>query len=171
MKVPGPSGHLDQLLRQTRAHHVSLSAMADMKANILLTVAAVLMTLTLQHVRDPDLRWSAIVLTGACLLTLGFAVYAVMPKLGVRRARTAPKRPPTFNVLFFGDFVNLEYEAFVREMEGVLASPEAAYEAQVREVYGMGHYLARKKFRFLRYAYLALLLGLASSALILLVAP
>lgn len=29
MKINNPGGHLDQMLRQTRAHHVQLSSMAD----------------------------------------------------------------------------------------------------------------------------------------------
>ncbi len=44
-----------------------------------------------------------------------------------------------------------------------------AYEAQVREVYLLGTFLAVKKYRFLRLAYLAFIAGLFVSFVLMLV--
>ena len=38
MKINQPGAHLDHMMRQTRIHHVQLSSMADIKANMLLTL-------------------------------------------------------------------------------------------------------------------------------------
>ena len=57
-----PGTHLDHLLRQTRMHHVQLSAMADVKANIMLTLAAVVTTFSIGYLNDPLLRWPVVVL-------------------------------------------------------------------------------------------------------------
>src|SRR5690606_5988176 len=54
MKINQPGGHLDQMMRQTRSHHVQLSSMADMKANFLLTMSAVVITLCAPRVLQPD---------------------------------------------------------------------------------------------------------------------
>ena len=62
MKINQPGAHLDHLLRQTRMHHVQLSSMADFKANILLTMSSVVMTLSVPHVFKPDFRWAFIIL-------------------------------------------------------------------------------------------------------------
>jgi hypothetical protein len=50
-------------------------------------------------------------------------------------------------------------DEFMRAMDRTLSSDENVYEAAVRDIYSLGTYLHRKKYRFLRYAYIALLLG------------
>ena len=48
---------------------------------------------------------------------------------------------------------------FMDEMEHVLENDAALYTAAVRDIHAMGVYLYRKKYRFLRLAYIALLSG------------
>jgi hypothetical protein len=45
MKIQQPGAHYDHMLRQTRIHHVQLSSMADIKANMLLTMSSLVVTL------------------------------------------------------------------------------------------------------------------------------
>jgi hypothetical protein len=45
MEIKQGGSHLDHLVRQTRMHHTQLSSMADMKANMLLTITSVVITL------------------------------------------------------------------------------------------------------------------------------
>ena len=49
----------DVLLRTTQQHHVQLSVMADTKANILITVSSIILTLILGKMSDPNLRAAA----------------------------------------------------------------------------------------------------------------
>jgi len=166
MKITQPGAHLDHMLRQTRIHHVQLSSMADIKANMLLTVAAVVLTLVAPRAADADLRWPALILIAFCLATVVLAIYAVMPKLPRRLDGAVPDaRHAAFNLLFFGDFVQMPYEQFEREMEKVLNDPSQLYQAQVREIYTLGLFLAQKKYRFLKFAYVTFLVGLLASAL------
>ena len=162
MKIDHPGAHLDHLLRQTRQHHVQLSAMADSKANMMLTVASLVITLSLAHLSDPILRWAAMTLIVFCLMTVVAAAYAAMPKVPV-------VSNPRFNLLFFGDFANLSYEEYLRTMEAVMNDPNRVYEAQVREVYTLGCFLARKKYRYVRLAYALFITGLFVSGLVLVV--
>ena len=94
------------MLRQTRNHHVQLSTMADAKANMLLTVSSLLITLSAPHILEPVLRLPALLLSVCCLLTIGLAVYTVMPKLplGTSGKSKPDVQASTFNLLFFGDF-------------------------------------------------------------------
>jgi hypothetical protein len=89
-----------------------------------------------------------------------------MPKLSFTRPPAADSSSPTFNPLFFADFVSMDYPSYVRQMEQVFANPDQAYESMVREVYLMGQYLANRKYRFLGYAYLSFLSGIASTAVV-----
>ena len=159
-----PGTHLDHLLRQTRMHHVQLSSMADVKANIMLTLAAVVTTFSIGYLSDPILRWPVFVLILFCLATVFFAAYAVMPKLDFDYQPEA--KNPDCNILFFGNFMNLEYETFREIMEEIMHSPENTYEAQIREVYELGAYLGHQKYRYVRLAYLTFIAGLVSGGLV-----
>ena len=156
MKIREPANYLDHLLKQTRQHHVMLSTMADQKANMLLTMSSVVLTLSLPQLQNPHYRASIIVLMAACLLTLAQACYVVMPKLFTGRQ---PVNANERNLLFFADFQDLSFDEYRQQMEILLNDPGQAYEAQLREIHGMGLYLARKKYRFLRWAYLTFLSG------------
>jgi hypothetical protein len=166
MKIVHPGGHLDQMLRQTRNHHVQLSSMADAKAGTLITISSVLITLSAPHILDIRLKWPVISLSAGCLATIVLAIYTVMPKLRGSRKPSAPLdlQDPTFNLLFFGNFTQLDYPQFEKAMEEIMNDPSRTYEAQVREVYALGQYLARPKYRTLRWAYIAFIVGLFISA-------
>ena len=168
MEIKQRGSHLDHLLRQTRMHHTQLSAMADMKANILLTMASVVITLSVRYIAEPHLKWATTVLIAFCLMTIGLATYVVMPKIPFS-LKTGPEvrvRSPGFNLLFFGDFVRLPYEEFEAAMEEIMNDPNQAYQVQVQEVYTLGVFLAKKKYRFLRLAYITFIIGVFASALV-----
>ncbi|MET0230446.1 MAG: hypothetical protein ABW186_05885, partial [Rhodanobacteraceae bacterium] len=46
----------DVLPRTAQQHHVALSSMADTKANIIITVSSIVLTLSLGRIGDPALR-------------------------------------------------------------------------------------------------------------------
>ena len=66
---------------------------------------------------------------------------------------------PSFNLLFFGAFSKMSYPEFETAMEGVMNDPNRTCEAQVREIYIMGRCLERKKYRFVRLAYMSFIAG------------
>src|SRR6478672_2995404 len=70
----------DVILRTTQQHHVALSTMADTKANIIITVSSIVLTLSIGKLDQPELRTSVIVLMGFTLLALLLAILAVLPK-------------------------------------------------------------------------------------------
>lgn len=165
MKIEHPGQYVDQLLRQTRGHHVELSAMADIKANMMLTVASLVIPLSVGHLQDPKLKWASMIAIAFCVMTVILAAYATMPKLRLpsRTGESPDTKSPFFNILFFGDFVGMKYEDFEREMEGIMNDHSRTYEVQIREVYNMGVYLAMKKYRYVRLAYLTFITGLILS--------
>ncbi|UCF01086.1 MAG: hypothetical protein JSV14_11940 [Deltaproteobacteria bacterium] len=168
MEIKQRGSHLDHLVRQTRMHHTQLSSMADMKANMLLTMASVVITLSIRYIAEPHLKWATIVLIVFCLMTIGLATYAVMPKIPflVKRETADITKTPAFNILFFADFVRLPYEEFEMAMEEVMNDPSLTYQVQIRELYTLGMFLAKKKYLFLRLAYITFILGAFASALI-----
>ncbi|MEM7332939.1 MAG: Pycsar system effector family protein [Chloroflexota bacterium] len=154
----------DRLLVQTRSHHVQLSVMADVKANIMLTLSSLVLTFSFRYLNDPILRWPVVVMIIFCIITIVVAAYAVMPKISSGKGPSANKSK---NLLFFGNFIHMDYEEYAEKMDHVLSETNAVYEAQVREVYEMGVFLGQKKYRFVRLAYISFISGLVSSGLVL----
>ena len=126
------------------------------------------MTLSVRYIAEPHLKWATIVLIVCCLMTIGLATYAVMPKIPffIKRETANITKTPGFNILFFADFVRLPYKEFEMAMEEVMNDPSLTYEVQVRELYTLGTFLAKKKYRFLRLAYITFIIGAFDSALI-----
>jgi hypothetical protein len=126
--------------------------------------------LSVGHLDEPAFRRAAWVMIGFGLLTIILAAYAAMPKLPwIRRAKRPPDvKDPGFNILFFGDFIRLDYGTYEAEMERILNDASLTYEAQVREVYNLGRFLSGKKYRYLRLAYLSFMAGLLGAGLTLL---
>lgn len=162
MEILESGSHLDRLLRQTRQHHVELSTMADTKANILLSIASLIVAISFGKMDDPLFGPPAVVLIGFSLATIVLAVYAVMPKLPpqIPTDTESALKDPNFNLLFFGDFIRLDLESYSKAMEIVLNDTSLIYEVQVREVYNLGRFLAEKKYRFVAMAYLSFMIGL-----------
>ncbi|MBW1781522.1 MAG: hypothetical protein JRL30_12380 [Deltaproteobacteria bacterium] len=164
MEISAPGGHLDQYIRQSRAHHVQLSYMADMKANMVLTIASLMIPLSLRYLNEPEFKWAAATMICFCILTVMMAAFAAMPKVPLRTPRETVKPDlgnPSFNILYFGNFFSLDYMTFVENMQDIMNDHSRTYESQLREIYVTGQYLAQKKFRFVRLAYLSFMIGLA----------
>ena len=149
------------MIRQTRAHHVALSSLADVKASVLLTTAALVVPLTLRLTARPDLRVASFVMIGAALLTVLLAGYGTMPKFGPRRKGQEGGR---LALLFFGDFVGLEYEEYLQRMQDVMNDASRVYELQLYELYQLGQYVEKAKFRYIRLAYIAFIGGVVVSS-------
>lgn len=155
----------DVILRTTQQHHVALSTMADTKANIVITVSSIVLSLTLGKLSDPDLRASVLVLSCFTLLALLLAILAVLPKYRPLRL-TSTELPPGFNLLFMGHFAELSRDAFLAEMARTLQQDGSIYAAMSNDIYSLGTYLAQHKYRYLRLSYLSFLSGFVLALLL-----
>ncbi|MBN8482710.1 MAG: hypothetical protein J0L88_14095 [Xanthomonadales bacterium] len=148
----------DNVLRTAQQHHVQLSTMADTKANIIITVSSIVLTLSLGRLNDPELRTGVLILAGFTLVALLLAILAVLPKYRPIRLRDEAL-PPHFNLLFFGHFAELPRERYLAEMNRVLMPDGTPYAIWAADIYSLGTYLAHHKYRYLRYSYLFFLAG------------
>lgn len=153
---------VDNLLRSAQQHHVQLSVMADMKAGMLITISSIVVTVALSQSAVGKFRPALFTLAGACLVALLLAVIAILPTF---RAPNAG-RPAPFNLLFFGHFATMSEEEYMREMEAALADDAMVYQIAIRDIHSLGVYLYKKKYRYLRYAYVALIGGFVLAAIV-----
>ncbi|MCF6285041.1 MAG: DUF5706 domain-containing protein [Candidatus Hydrogenedentes bacterium] len=168
MQIQNPTSMVDHLLRQTRVHHVQLSAMADVKANMMLTVASVVLTYTVGYLADPAFQWGAFTLILFCMASVVAAIFATMPRVPLPgKSGGHPDLNGThFNLLFFGSFIHMSYEEFNESMEKLLNQPGEAVDAMVREIYTLGTFLAYKKYRYLRLTYMIFMYEMIASVLL-----
>lgn len=168
MKIDNPGSMVDHFLRQTRIHHVQLSSMADVKANMMLTVASVVLTFTVRYLADPTFQWAALTLILFCFASIVAAIYSAMPRVQLpNKKRPQPDvNSPYYNPLFFGSFIHMSLEEYNDVMEHAINNPSESVELMVREIYTLGSFLAYQKFRYLRWAYLLFLSGLMVAGLV-----
>ena len=150
------------LVRTNQQLTMQLSQMADQKASILMGATFVVFTLAIGQARSGG---GALAMPLAILATFSFlsallAVSAVLPRVG--------KAPPVVykdgkdhsNILFFGRFAQMEEEEFIEAVKARLRSEEDLYETMLRDSYQNGIVLARRKYRYLAYAYRLFVVGL-----------
>jgi len=161
------SGLTSYMLRTTQQHHVQLSAMADVKASIIMTAASIILTMILGLLIDNGSRPSLIVLGAFIVLALLLAVLAVIPRYR-RPPEVNPDEPwpNSLNLLFFGHFSSVPAERFTDEIEQISRSSEALIRTQAKDIWQLGSYLERGKYRYLRYSYAAFVIGIVVAGIV-----
>jgi hypothetical protein len=149
-----PRISVDTVLRTAQQNIVALSGIADNKANIMITVCSLVLSISLTQLDDEVLRWplGALGLFSAAALVL--AMYAALPSLG-----SAPRNRASFNPFFFGHLPHVAKAEYSDRMVATLESDAVMYQEMVSDLYEHSVGLARKKYRSLRYSYLVFIAG------------
>ncbi|HEX9332261.1 MAG TPA: Pycsar system effector family protein [Anaerolineales bacterium] len=166
MHINEPRQQLDHMLRETRIHLISFSQMADTKANILLSISSVLLSISLTKVSDPRFTGALIVLAGFLLITIFLALMTVTPRVQGFRHKKYSVHDPNYSPLFFGNYVDVPYDEYLKDLEEIMNDPDRTYEVMVKEIYYAGVYLVRSKYKYIRFGYLFFFTGLIISTII-----
>jgi hypothetical protein len=166
MHIKEPRQQLDHMLRETRLHLISFSQMADTKANILLSISSVLLSLSLTKVADPRFTGALIVLDGFLLITIFLALMTVTPRIQGFRRKKYTIHDPNYSPLFFGNYADIPYDEYAKDLEEIMNDPDRSYEVMVKEIYYAGVYLVRSKYKYIRFGYMFFFTGLIISAII-----
>ena len=165
----GSSRGIETMFRTSYRVHMDLSSLADTKANIMISINGIIISITLASVApriavNPVLLWPTSVLVVGCLLALVYAVLAARPRVSRKSLTLEDIKENRANILFFGNFVNMSEEDFVEGMKDLMLDPDHLYTNMVRDLYGLGQVLKRK-FEMLRVSYnifmVALVVGVA----------
>lgn len=143
------------LIRTMQQHHVTLSAMADQKASIIIGVNSVVFALV---VKEAETNPALLVLAATSGLAAVLCMLAVLPKLGGGKG---PAVPP--NLLFFGGFTQMSETDWIDWLERTNADDHAIQVAMARDVYQLGQVLAQKKYKYLGWGYRVFIGGLIAT--------
>jgi hypothetical protein len=153
---PGYPANAVHLVRTTQLAQVQFSAMADHKASILMGATFVIFTITVGKAHGSAAPLPLLILGASAFFSAIFAVLAVLPATHYRK--DAP-----LNLLFFGSFTQLGEEEYLEQLTERLRKEDTIYRTMGRDIYQNGLVLARKKYRYLGYAYRIFLVGLTAS--------
>src|SRR5690606_21934656 len=139
----GSERSIETMFRTSYRTHVDMSSLADNKANIMISINGIIVSIVLASIAprlstDPELLWPTSVLVVGCLISLIFAVLAARPRVAVRPITLDDVRDNAASVLFFGSFVNLKEEEFVVAMQELLPDADRLYGNMIRDIYSLG---------------------------------
>ncbi len=142
----------------------NLSQMADSKANILISVNAIILSIVVSSLytklRDnPNLMIPLVVLVAVCVAAIVFAILATRPNVNHGKFTEDDIRTKKTNLLFFGNFFRMGLTDYSWAMKEMLNDKEYLYSSIVKDNYFLGVVLA-KKYSFLRIAYNVFMFGL-----------
>ncbi len=158
-----PERGIETMFRTAPQNHLNLSSIADQKANILITVNALVISIVLtQMFRNIDdirpLLVPTMILLSVCMLTIIFATLATKPKLTSGRFSREDIQNKKANLLFFGNFYKMPFEDFEWGMNAMMNDREYLYGTMIRDFFNLGQVLGRKYFH-LRIAYSVFMYG------------
>lgn len=141
---------------------MSLSELADSKANIMITVCSILLSLAIAKVEQGVLVLPIIAFSVFCVPALIFSILTVMPSAGAEQKPVDhPSKLKHFNPLFFMHATLLPMQVFEEEFEKVMTDAPRYYRYMARDIYVAGRVLRTKKYRYLRWSYQSLMTGIA----------
>ena len=149
---------IQTLFRITLRNHINLSAIADNKANIMLSVNAIIISLlvtTLSPNYDQITMFIVpviiMILTSAASILL--AIKSTRPKVDQKSSGFSSKMPPRqVNLLFFGSFNQLDLEEYEAEFNNMIESRADIYQSMIHDLYYLGKVLSMK-YKFLNLTY------------------
>ncbi|MEM6395179.1 MAG: Pycsar system effector family protein [Bacteroidota bacterium] len=160
---------VETMYRTTYRTHVNLSSIADNKANIMLSINAIIISIVATNLvpkldNNPYLTVPTVIITLVLLCSLFFAIQATRPKVTEGKSSLESIQNRTSNLLFFGNFYNMDLDDFHYGMMEMIRDDEFLYSSMTRDLYYLGVVLA-KKYRFLRLTYTIFLFGMIVSVL------
>lgn len=145
-------------------NHIDLSAIADNKANTMLSVTSMILSLAIpllgtQLNEYPNLLYPTIILLIVCVTAITYATLAIRPI--VMRGKTSMEdiNQKQANLFFFGNFFRMKYADYEDGIKYVVADDELLDSAITRDLFFLGMSLGRK-YMFLRRCYNVFMFGM-----------
>ena len=166
-KEKKPERGIETMFRITSKNHLTLSDMADKKANIMISVNAIILSILgsvfIRKLDDfPNLLVPALLMTLTCLLAMVFAILATRPNVITGTFTREDIMNKKTNLLFFGNFSNMGLTDYMWAMRELMKDGDYLYGSLIKDIYFLGIVLG-KKYKMLRLAYTIFMYGFVIS--------
>ena len=163
------------IIRTTQRNNIELTNIADNKANVLLSLNAIMVTFLLPLI-GPNLRMiidgyfyiPLIILATTCFTTIYISTRVLKPQR-FQEFKAGMKEERSFSPFFFGNFYKMEPEEFFEYLEENLSEKKMLKSHLAQDLYYLGKRLAAK-MNYIRLAFniftIGLLLSIVSTILV-----
>ena len=170
-KAKTPERGIETMFRVTLRNHITLSDIADTKANILLSVNAIIISLALSSLLpkldNPSNQYliaPTIVFVVFTIISIVLSVLATRPNVTEGKFSKKDVEDKKVNLIFFGNFHKMSLEDFEWAMGELMKDKEYLYNSMTKDLYFLGKVLNRK-YKILRLTYLVFMVGIIVSVI------
>lgn len=155
---------ISTMFRIMSENHVNLSQMADSKANIMISVNTIVISIMVSVLLGklqfyPEFIVPTVILLAVCTSAVVFAILATRPNVNRGTFTQEDIVNKKVNLLFFGNFFNMELKDYDWAMKQMMADRDYLDSSMIKDIYSLGVVLARK-YKYLRIAYNIFMFGL-----------
>lgn len=159
------NGAIQTYFRSNYRNHINLSAIADRKAQMLISVNAILISVLISVLSYSNLAETKtpLLIPITLFLVLGlasliFSVISARPSVTTRQLNGLSDEERRRNLIFFGNFIQLDVADYEADMRALFQDDQELFNAMNRDLYFLGKVLD-KKYRLLHLAYNLFLFG------------
>ena len=170
-KASLPERGIETMFRVTLKNHITLSDIADTKANILLSVNAIIVSLVLSNLvskldnpSNAYLIWPTIIFTLFTVTSMILSVLATRPNVTSGKFTKEDVANKKVNLLFFGNFHKMSLPDFEWAMGEMMKDRDYLYSSMKKDLYFLGKVLDRK-YKILRLTYTVFMFGIIISVI------
>jgi predicted metal-dependent HD superfamily phosphohydrolase len=170
-KASLPERGIETMFRVTLKNHITLSDIADTKANILLSVNAIIVSLVLSNLvskldnpSNEYLIWPTVIFTLFTVTSMILSVLATRPNVTGGKFTKEDVANKKVNLLFFGNFHKMKLDEFEWAMGEMMKDRDYLYSSMKKDLYFLGLVLNRK-YRILRLTYTVFMVGIIISVI------
>jgi predicted metal-dependent HD superfamily phosphohydrolase len=168
-KPARPEKGIETMFRVALRNHVQLSRLADNKANIMLSINAIVVSVVLTSLlpkldSNPGLLWPTMILLCVCILSIIFATMSTIPSVTKGDPSREEIEKKNVNLIFFGNFHSMSLKDFDWGMRYMMEDSEYLYGSLIKDLYFLGKVL-HKKYKYLRITYVVFMIGIITSVI------
>ena len=168
-KVETPERGVETMFRVALRNHITLSDIADTKANILLSVNAIIISMTLStlipKLDNPSnsyLIFPSIIFIISTVTSIVLSVMATRPNITEGKFSKEDVANKKVNLLFFGNFHQMKLPDFEWGIKEMMKDRDYLYGSLTKDLYFLGLVLNRK-YKLLRTTYTVFIIGILIS--------
>ncbi|PKV50197.1 putative metal-dependent HD superfamily phosphohydrolase [Aquimarina sp. MAR_2010_214] len=175
-KHESPERGIQTLFRVTLRNHIKLSDIADTKANILLSVNAIIISLALANLipkldapSNRHLMIPSLILVLFSVAAIILSIMSTQPKVTGGEFTKEQVTNRKVNLLFFGNFFKMSYDRYQEAIDEVINDKSYVYKMLTKDLYLLGLVL-KKKYALLKITYIVFTIGIILSVVAFIVA-
>lgn len=173
-KADSPLKGVETMYKVALRNHVDLSSIADNKANTLISVNAIIISIVLSALfpkldSNPFLFYPGLSILLFTIVTIILSILSTIPNVNNQGKVSRDQVSKGLgNLTFFGNFHKMELNDYEWSMNQLMNNKDYLYNTLSRDLFFLGKVL-HKKYKLLRYAYYSFVIGLLASIIIFIV--